>query len=241
MKQSLFLWMLLSLAPAGAALAQLAQGTVLGHDSLALPGTAVANVRTRSTTLTDDLGRFSLQAVPGDTLLVQALGHLPASVVVVGMAPLVVYLRPRVEQLSGVEIRQRSRRQDSLETREQFRSAFNFRRPRFREVVMVTPVGVGVNIHKLYRALSFSSNRAKSTFRRRLIEYEQAQYTSGRFTDSLVARHTGLPADSLSLFMKSFPPTYKFALEAPDYDFILYIRQACDSFRRGLPRPGAFR
>lgn len=240
MKQTLLLWILLSMAPAGAALAQLAQGTVLGHDSLALPGTAVANVRTRSTTLTDELGRFSLQAVPGDTLLVQALGHLPASVVV-GMAPLVVYLRPRVEQLSGVEIQQRSRRQDSLETRQQFRAAFNFRRPRFREVVMVTPVGVGVNIHKLYRALSFSSNRAKSTFRRRLIEYEQAQYTSGRFTDSLVARYTGLPADSLTLFMKSFPPTYKFALEAPDYDFILYIRQACDSFRLGLTRPGALR
>ncbi|WP_333864573.1 hypothetical protein, partial [Chitinophaga sp.] len=142
MKQTLSLWIVLALAPSGAALAQQAQGTVLGHDSLALPGTAVSNIRTRSTTLTDELGRFSLQAVPGDTLLVQALGHLPGSVVV-GMASLVIYLRPRIEQLSGVEIRQRNRRQDSLDTRENFRAAFNFRRPRFREVVMLTPVGVG--------------------------------------------------------------------------------------------------
>lgn len=240
MKHTLFLWICALLLPAGAALAQQAQGTVFGHDSLPLPGSVVTNIRNHATSLTDALGRFSLSAASGDTLLVQALGHLPGSVIV-NLAMLRIYLRPKIEQLAGVDIRQRKRQQDSLDDRENFRAAFDFRRPKFREVMIITPVGIGVNIHKLYKALSFSSNRSKSTFRRRLIAHEQGQYTGERFNDSLVARWSGLRGDSITQFKNLYPPTYRFALEASDYDFIRYIRMASDSFRLGLIRPGGLR
>lgn len=231
---------LLALTPVCEVFAQQVQGVVYGHDSLPMPGAAVTNIRSKATRLTDVSGRFTLPALIGDTLVVQALGHLPHPVVAEAEMS-GIYLRPKIEQLAGVEVRQRRRQQDSLEDRENFRAAFNFRRPKFREVMLITPVGIGVNIQQLYRALSFSSNRQKSTFRRRLIAHEQAQFTGGRFNDSLVARHTGLRGDSLILFMNGFQPTYRFAADASDYDFIVYIRQACDSFRLGLTRPGGLR
>lgn len=239
MKPFYLLWCTgILLLPAGLASAQQAQGTVYAHDSLPLPGSAITNIRNHVTILSDPAGRFVIAALPGDTLLIQALGHLPSSVTV-RTGALRIYLYPKIEQLAGVEIRQRKRRVDSLEDRENFRAGFNFRRPKFREVVLITPTGIGVNIHKLYKALSFSNNRSKATFRRRLIEYEQAQFTGERFSDSLVARYTGFRGDSLIFFINRYPPSYKFALEASDYDFIRYIRQAADSFRLGLNRyPG---
>ncbi|WP_109694955.1 hypothetical protein [Chitinophaga deserti] len=239
MMRTLFLFIVCIwlLAPA-ASRAQQVQGTVYGLDSLPLSGTTVANIRNKMATLTDALGRFTISAEQGDTLIIQAMGHLLWTSTAASL-PQRIYLRPRIEQLAGVEVKQRKRQLDSLADRENFRAGFDFRRPHFREVVMISPVGIGVNIHKLYKALSFSSNRSKSTFRRRLIEHERAQFVNERYNAELVVRQTGLSADSLIMFMNRYRPTYEFVLNASDYDFISYIRECCTMFRRGISLPAS--
>jgi hypothetical protein len=209
-------------------------GMVSGRDSLPLPGVSVRNIRTNSMTITNGNGAYSIAAGPGDTLFFSAMGYLS-----IGMraelVPAELRLRTLVTSLPGVEVVQKTRRRDSLETREEFRAAFNFRRPKVHEVVMITPVGIGVNIHKLYKALSFSNNKRSETFKRRLITHEQERFIDERFSPELVAGRTGLSGDSLTRFINSFRPDYKFAVEASDYDLILYIINACGKFRQGQP------
>ncbi len=109
MKPLYYLWISVLLTiHAGIARAQQAQGTVYGHDSLPVPGAAVTNIHSHATILTGQDGKFSIPARAGDTLLIQALGHLPFPAVV-GTGFFRIFLHPKIEQLAGVEIRHRKR------------------------------------------------------------------------------------------------------------------------------------
>lgn len=206
-------------------------GTVAGRDSLPLPGVSVRNIRTNGMTVTDVNGRYTIGAGAEDTLFFSAIGYLSLGIRA-DLVPAELRLRTLITSLPGVEIVKKSRRRDSLETREEFSAAFNFRRPKVREVVMITPVGIGVNINKLYKALSFANNRRSETFKKRLIKHEQDEYIDERFTAELVTARTGLKSDSLLRFMNHNRPDYRFTVEASDYDFILFILQAVREFRR---------
>ncbi|WP_123864673.1 carboxypeptidase-like regulatory domain-containing protein [Chitinophaga barathri] len=207
-------------------------GTVSGRDSLPLPGVSVRNIRTNSMTVSDANGAYTIPANADDTLFFSAMGYLSMGIRA-DLVPADLRLRTLVTSLPGVEIVKKTRRRDSLETREEFKAAFNFRRPKVKEIVMITPAGIALNIHKLYKALSFANNRRSDTFKGRLIKYEQDRYIDERFSTELVTSRTGLTGDSLVQFMNHHRPDYKFAVEASDYDFILFIINACTKFRQG--------
>ncbi len=206
-------------------------GRVLGQDSLSLPGVSIQNIRSRHITISNNEGVYDITARPGDTILFTAIGYIPYSGRA-GSIPPQLYLHPQIITLKGVEVLKRNHIKDSLELREEYGKAFNFRRPKFREVVMITPLGIGVNINKLYKALSFANNKRSLTFKKRLINFEHDQFIDQRFTPDLIAKYTGLDGDSLQLFINRYKPDYRFATEASQYDFIVYIKEACERFRR---------
>lgn len=206
-------------------------GTVSGRDSLPLPGVSVRNIRTNVMTVSDTNGRYTIGAGAEDTLFFSAVGYLSLGIRA-DRVPAELRLRTLVTSLPGVEIVKKTRRRDSLETREEFKAAFNFRRPKVREVVIITPVGIGVNIHQLYKALSFAGNKRADTFKKRLIKHEQDRFIDERFSAELVTARTGLTGDSLVQFMNRHRPDYRFAVDASEYDLIVYILQNAEKFRR---------
>lgn len=227
---SLILLLLCSLAVFSQSVAE---GQVAGSDSLPLPGVSIKNIRSGVLAVSAGSGHFQITARPGDTLLFTAIGHMPLAIQA-GRLPAVLYLHTQITRLPGVEVRRRSHTADSLALREEYHKAFTFRWPRWNEIGMITPVGIGINIHKLYKALSFKSNKRSDVFKERLISHEQQKFIDQRFTPALVTRFTGLQGDSLVQFINICRPGYQFAVEASDYDFIRFIVEACAKFRRGL-------
>lgn len=207
------------------------EGKVTGRDSLPLPGVSIKNMQSGMFSISGNDGRFRIPARLTDTLLFTAIGYIPLATQA-GLLPAVLRMKTQITQLPGIDVLKRTHTRDSMELREEYGKQFNFRRPKWYEVGMITPVGIGVNIHKLYKALSFRNNKRSDVFKERLISFEQQQFIDQRFTPALVARYTGLAGDSLTLFLHRCRPDFKFAAEAAEYDFILFIKEACARFRQ---------
>jgi hypothetical protein len=212
--------------------AQTVQGNIRGKDSLPLPGVFIQNIHSKVYSVSNGDGYFSISASPLDTLLFKAPGHLPIAFRAIAL-PAILYMRPQIVQLAGVEIVRKTHKEDSLALRQEFGKNFNFRRPKFYEVVTIMPTGIGINIFQLYHALSFKNNKRQTTFKNRLLQYEQEQFVNQFFTKELVTRYSGLQGDSLNRFMLLNKPSFQFMKDASQYDVLLHIKQAVDSFRKG--------
>lgn len=207
------------------------EGRILGWDSLPLAGVSIRNIHTNAVTVTNSEGYYSIPANSNDTILFRAIGY----VILALRKPLVprtLYLRSQAMDLQGVEIVQRSYLKDSLELREEYQKGFNFRRPKFGEVVKIIPMGIGININQLKKAVSFKANKRADIFKERLINFEQDKFIDQRFTAELVANLTGLEDDSLQHFMNHNRPSFEFARDASQYDLLLFIKQAAEKYRR---------
>lgn len=207
------------------------QGRILGRDSLPLAGVSIRNINTKSITISNRDGLYTITANNNDTILFRAIGYIPLAMRAM-IIPRPLYLRSQVIDLQGVEIVKRNYLKDSLERREAYKKGFNFRRPKVQEVVKIGFPYIAVNIHQLYKALSFKSNKKADVFKERLINFERDQYVDQRFTPELVANLTGLDGDSLQHFINRNRPSYEFAVSASQYDLLLFIKQAVEKYRR---------
>lgn len=212
--------------------AQTVQGNIMGKDSLPLAGVFIQNIHSKAYTLSNGDGYFSIAASAMDTLLFRAPGHLTLSFRAISL-PAIIWLPGEIVQLTGVEIIKRTHRQDSIALRQDYGKNFNFRRPKFREIVILGFPGIALNINQFYRLLKLKHNKQQLTFKRRLQDYEQEKYVSQFFTPELVNRYSGLEGDSLKQFMLRHAPSYQFMKDASTYDLLFYIKQAAESFRKG--------
>jgi len=212
--------------------AQTVQGTIMGKDSLPLAGVFIQNIQSKIYTVSNGDGYFSITASPMDTLFFRAPGHIPISFRVLSL-PATIWLRGEIVQLTAVEIIKKTHRQDSIALRQDYGKNFNFRRPKFKEIVILGFPGIALNINQFYRLLKLKHNKQQLTFKRRLQEYEQEKYVSQFFTPELVNRYSGLEGDSLKTFMLRHAPNYQFMKDASTYDLLFYIKQAAASFRKG--------
>lgn len=206
------------------------EGRILGRDSLPLAGVSIQNIHTKAVTISNSDGHYSIPANNNDTILFRAIGYVTLALRT-ALVPRTLYLRSQAVDLRGVEIVKRSYLKDSLERREEYQKGFNFRRPKFGEVVKIIPMGIGININQLKKAVSFKSNKRADIFKERLINHEQEQFINQRFTPELVANLTGLEGDSLQHFMHHNRPSFEFARDASQYDLLLFIKQSAEKYR----------
>ncbi len=130
-------------------------GTVCGNrerqDSPPLPGVSVRNIRTNSMTISTGNGAV-LRLPPDQAILCSSA---PCGYLSVGMRAELVPAELRLAHRWSLRCSsgrgmscKKTRRRDSLETREEFRAASEFpaRRACAEAVMPITPVGNGVNI-----------------------------------------------------------------------------------------------
>lgn len=206
------------------------QGTLLGRDSLPLAGATIQNIRTKAITVSDNNGMYIINVNATDTILFRAVGYYPLAMNV-KIIPPVLYLRSQAVDLQGIEIVKRNYLKDSLDRREEYGRSFNFRRPRFTEMVKIVPMGIAFDIHKIYEGLSLKRMKRSEVFRSRLINFEHEQYIDQVFTPELVARYTGMDGDSLKQFMRSYRPDFAFVHGISSYDLLFYIKTSATKFR----------
>lgn len=208
-----------------------AQSTLSGEvlsskDSLPLTGVTILNKRSGFAATSDDKGIFTIHARQGDTILLKRLGYTPL-LYITDREKSGIHFRmtPQPIELKSVTVMHYHLLKDSLRLREEFRRSFDFRRPRWNEVVPYVGIGFAININQLSKALAFKSNRRKEKFRGLLFEKEKENLVEARFTPEVVTKVTGMQGDSVTQFMQKFAPHYDFVKNATTYDLYEYIKQ----------------
>jgi hypothetical protein len=201
----------------------------------------VENVRvesnTGSNTRTDSMGRYKIIVSEKDSLTF-IYQNKPTQKFAVKDIPnlmqfdlsLGVTVKGGYHTLKEVVIFARSYREDSLENRQTYVDAFNYRKPTIR--TSVSPSGaVGADVNEIINMFRFKRNKHLKAFQARLEQQEQDNFVRYRFNRNFVRRITQLQGAELDTFMIRYLPTYEFASTVDDVTFNKYILNASYAFK----------
>lgn len=146
-----------------------------------------------------------------------------------------ISLQVNVPLLKEVKIRPRNYRQDSLQNREDYAKIFNYKKPGLSVVTPQYGAAAGFDLNEIINVFRFKRNRSIQSFQRRLLQQEQDKFVDYRFSKALVLRLTGLKDAARDSFMLIHRPSYYFAINADEYSFQKYIKDAYIRFQKGLP------
>lgn len=146
-----------------------------------------------------------------------------------------IALQVNVPVLKEIKIRQRNYKQDSLQNREDYAKAFNFRKPGLSVVTPQYGQAAGFDLNEIINVFRFRRNKSMLSFQKRLLAQEQEKFVDHRFNKGLVRRLTALADNALDSFMVVYRPSYQFVIFSGDYDFQKYIKDASERYKKGLP------
>jgi hypothetical protein len=133
--------------------------------------------------------------------------------------------------LKEIRFTPKNYRMDSIQNRQDYAKAFNFRKPGI-ETSINPGGGVGMDINSLISMFQFRKNRRMLAFQERLLREEADAFIDHRFNRALVIRLTGLRGDELNTFMVRYRPNIEFTQNTSDYDFQAYIKRAFQQYTR---------
>jgi hypothetical protein len=186
-------------------------------------------------TVTDSLGRYSIEVSDRDSIWFSYLGKPTPKYPVLKMQDVTQFdiaLRLKMDVLQEVKIRARNYKEDSLQNRKDYAKIFNYRKPSLATMTNITSTGAGFDIDEIIRLFQFRKNKAALKFQQRLLEQEQEKFIDHRFNKGLVRRLTELDGEALDRFMARYRPSYEYALYTSEYDFQLYIKQSGEAFKK---------
>ncbi|PWS27963.1 hypothetical protein DHW03_10390 [Pedobacter yonginense] len=190
----------------------------------------IYNLRTGDGLYNNTKGEFSTFAVPGDTLVAALAGYGVDTMVFKGQSAAYFQLNSLGIRLRDVMIQQKR-----LTPQQQYeKSVREYRyatiKGSSKDLINLGNGGVGLGIDAIYNLLSKQGRNARhlqkileKDYREDLIDY--------RFNATLVQKILNIKEEELTDFMQQYRPTYQFVLDATDYSFNLFIRNAYKSYR----------
>jgi hypothetical protein len=133
--------------------------------------------------------------------------------------------------LKEIRFTPKNYRMDSIQNRQEYAKAFNFRKPGI-ETSINPGGGVGMDINSLISMFQFRKNRRMLAFQERLLREEADAFIDHRFNRPLVIRLTGLRGEDLNTFMERYRPNIEFTQNTSDYDFQAYIKRSFQQYTR---------
>ncbi|UKT63421.1 hypothetical protein [Pedobacter mucosus] len=207
------------------------QGIVIDKESKQrLAKVYIYNIRTGDGLYNNTKGEFSTFAKPGDTLVAALSGYGVDTMVFKGQPAAYFQLRSLGIRLRDVVIAQKrlSPQQQYEKTIKEYRYATL--RGSSKDLLNLGNGGVGLGIDAIYNLLSKQGRNARhlqqileKDYREDLIDY--------RFNANLVQQVLSIKDTELVDFMQQYRPTYQFVLDANDYSFNMFIRNAYKSYR----------
>jgi hypothetical protein len=186
-------------------------------------------------TVTDSLGRYSLDVSDKDSIWFSFLGKPTPKYPIVKITDITrfdIALRLKMNVMQEVRVRSHVYKEDSLQNRRDYAKAFNFKRPNISDMTSISSSGVGIDLDEVIRVFQFRKNKSMEKFRERLLEQERQKFVDHKFNKPLVRRLTQLPEADLDKFMLKYRPTYEFALFSSEYDFQYYIKKAGEEYNK---------
>ncbi len=214
------------------------RGTVFEMNrTVPLPNVSVLTTNGRGT-ITDSLGQYSLVVLESDSVYFSYLGKSTPKYAVNAIPSINqfdVSLHVNVTTLKEVRVMPRSHKLDSLQNRQDYARAFDFKKPGLG--LSSSPpasgnFGVGLDLDELINVFRFRRNRSMAAFRDRLILEEQDKYIETRFTRGKVRKITGLEGDEIDSFMHYYKPSYEFVQLATEYQLLDFIKKAGEQYKR---------
>jgi hypothetical protein len=218
--------------------AQIVTGKLIDKDTR-LPMRYIFIAFKSGTVFTDANGVFTLKICNiFDTIRINTMGYKPFKLAAAnwGNFTRTIELEVRYTQLGEVIIKaKKNYYKDSVALRQEYPKQFNFRGPRFNEIVRMpstatTFAGVTIDVGNLFRAINKKHSRDYK-LQQVLQRDERESHVSARFTKTLVTGITKLEGDSLENFMSSYRPTAAVLDKLSDYDLIQYIKSNLEKFR----------
>ncbi|RAJ04018.1 carboxypeptidase-like protein [Chitinophaga skermanii] len=193
-----------------------------------LPGVSIWNKTSRQGTVSNETGRYFLEAMPGDTIEFTMVSYVRSTIVIPAISSTMnVELKKQIFGLPQVTIRGSIYKQDSLANRQEYGRYFGYKRPGAVDVLKTLPFNP---VTALSYLVPSKARKRKEMFGKSLEYWEKEHYIDYRFNEEMIARITKLEGDDLEKFMNQYRPSYSFLQTASEYDFLLYIKQSYERF-----------
>ncbi|KQS41023.1 hypothetical protein [Pedobacter sp. Leaf194] len=190
----------------------------------------IYNTRTGDGLYNTTKGEFSTYAMPGDTLVAALSGYGVDTVIFKGQPAAYFQLNSLGIRLRDVLIQQKR-----LSPQAQYEKAlkeykYATDRGSSKDLLNLGSGGVGLGIDAIYNLLSRQGKNARHL--QKILEKDYKEdMIDYRFTPNLVQQILGINGAELKDFMEQYRPTYQFVLDANDYAFNLFVRNAYKSYR----------
>lgn len=220
-----FLYILCLLFIALPVRAQLITGTITDRqERTAIDMVLVTNKRTKADSRTNTYGRFQIQGLVGDTLLISHPAYsfrtfiVNATDVRISMSANVHKLE-EVEVISGMTKFQR----DSAT-----RQAIYHKTLKDAQHKTKLSLSNGLALDGIFTSLAYKASgkgKRNKAFAKQLEEDNKMRFTQARYSKELVANLTPLRGDSIALFIEQNPIPYDFVRSAKDIELKMWVRQ----------------
>jgi hypothetical protein len=183
-----------------------------------------------SGTVSDSTGRYSIIVNENDSIWFSYLNRpTPKYPVrsIQNMQNFEISLHVNATELKEVRVMPRNYRMDSLENRQEYAKAFNFRKPGIGSSIDLAPGGgVGLDLDEFINMFKFRRNRRMLAFQSQLLREEEDKYIDHRFNRALIIKLTQLRGPALDTFVVQYRPTIDFVESATDYELQDYIKKS---------------
>ena len=201
-----------------------------GDSRTGLPGVTIINKTTRSGTVTNESGRFLIDAMPGDTLEFSMLSYYLKDIPVPTTSMFInVYLTRSMITLQQQIVKGKDYRRDSAAIRDEYSKYFNYHKPKAMDVLKTLPSNP---VTALTYLVPSKARKRKEHFQEQLVYWENEKYIDYRYNPEVVERMTKLSGDELDTFMTRYRPGVQFIKEATEYDLLLYIKQSFEQYKK---------
>lgn len=186
-------------------------------------------------TVSDSLGRYSLVVSENDSIWFSYLNRPTPKYPVKAIQNTQnfdIALHVNTD-LKEVRVMPPSYKRDSIQNREDYAKAFDFRKPGIGSSLNVGPnYGAGLDLDEFINMFHFRRNRRMLAFQERLLAEEEQRYIDHRFNRVLIIRLTHLRGDALNDFIEHYRPTIDFVDTATDYELQDYIKKSFEHYQQ---------
>lgn len=197
-------------------------------------------------TYSDGYGKFTLSNINlGDTITFHSIGYREVKHIVYNTNHdnLVIYMEQTTILLDEVKVNAfRNYKADSLKFREEFAKAFNYSKPKFKDIFIAknyssnvprpyyqannsTASLISIDVLSVISLLG-KNQTPQSKLQQKLIKEEEERYLDNTFSKRMIQNLTGLEGDSLQIFMQLYRPNIDTAKNMSEYEIIMYIKNS---------------
>ena len=207
------------------------QGLVIDRESnQRLAKVFIKNLRSGDGLYNTTKGEFNTYAKIGDVFVAALSGYKPDTIIYNGQPAIYFQLKSIGIRLKDVQIQKKKMTPQEKYEETLQDNRYAILRGSSKDILTVGNQGAGLGVDAIYNLFSRQGKNARylqkileSDYRQQVIDY--------RFTTTLVAQVLEIDGAERDDFMLQYRPTYQFVMDASDYAFNLFIKNAYKSYR----------